>query len=171
MKKLIFLLFCVANIYAQPKNVEIEIIKQEISRYQKNVDMDSILVNKKVLPYEKGFLENFRVQADRIGMTQNEIEEIFGRGDEQPYKTCKARNWSKKSFENLKVIFYNGNDNAKNVRGKLRYQIGISKVLLRKDKKFAIVQLESMYTGWVVNIYKYTDQGWVFYKSVTLGYS
>ncbi|HLA56409.1 MAG TPA: hypothetical protein VK623_09930 [Flavobacterium sp.] len=172
MKTLYFTFCLISTIsFSQTKFDEKQILKQEVQNYQHDVDMDTILVNKMILPYEKDFITDFKFQAERTGMSKNEIENIFGKDGEKLFKACSAKYWKRKSFEGLKVIVHDEKNNKRNVRNKLSYEFGISKLLIREDKKFAIIQTQSSQMGGILNVYKYSDDGWVFYKSITISYS
>jgi len=167
---LLAILLNVAFLQGQTKNIEKEILKKEIIDYRNNLKTDTVLVAKETMVFLMD-MHDFRIQSKRVGMSESEIDEIFGKEGDDLYEKVhqKKQNWCSEYFGHLPATLYDiKKHKANEYNPKTAGLVGISKPLFRKDKKFALLQTFGEHSGQVLSIYKFVNGEWVSFKRVTL---
>lgn len=131
---------------------------------------DSVLVSKSVLKPE-GMKRLRTVAADSIA-TPSELLEIFGTEEEAVVYTPnidKGTVWPDDTFPEYKAVLFS---KAKYKNRKKEFaalassdMLFISRPMINKERTYAMVQTRSKKTGKKLSIYKYSSEGWTFYKS------
>lgn len=178
MKKLLFLFLALSfyNSKAQSTDQK-EILRQEIAKKRSQYSYststivnDSLVVAKKVLGYEKN-IEDLRFWLVNVKMlTEKDAKEIFGNNSKDfLLPSIDNAEWTNNSFPNNKIKFYKEDpDNKKSYQNFILHPICFSLPLVRKDRKYALLEIESENDGGVLCIYKLVGKKWELFKQMSL---
>jgi hypothetical protein len=159
-------------------SVEKQVLERELSVRNKNSDVlrkmigDSLLVHINIMPYQKSLTELKSTISASKELTKEEIDEIFGSEPDKNYNLPNhPKEWILKDFSGMLVTFYKGdNEIAKRKILEMYNVLSISVPVVRKDKKYALIQTSNEHEGGVLHIYKNTSKGWTLYKNIQLYY-
>lgn len=147
------------------------VFELEIARNTNNPQLtryigDSLLVDKDVLPnYTIDKLINMGLSSKSL--VKEEVGEIFGTKPAESFQLKHTTlKWQTRNFKKTIVKLYSDNDKNQNLN--FFGLLSISVPVIRKDKKYAIVQVENIQEGGLLRVYKKTPKGWVFYKTINL---
>jgi hypothetical protein len=179
LKKLLFLFLALSfyNCKAQSTDQK-EILRQEIAKKRSQYSYststivdDSLVVAKKVLGYEKNIEDMIFWLVNVQMLTENEAKEIFGNNSKDFLLPNVIENagWTNNSFPNNKIKFYKeDSDNKKSYQNFILHPIRFSFPLVRKDRKYALLEIESENDGGVLCIYKLVGKKWELFKQIPL---
>jgi len=177
MKNTFFYFLLVSQLfYPQVKKSDINsIYTNEIVKYHTQLnykDDEKVVISLAKITYEEYIFKSIKTFASDSGLSDTEINEIFGKNIYDLYNLKNKSNdkWCKNSFKNIEVELYDAEGKPKNIGFKSMQVMGISKVVVRKDQKYALVQTVSDANGGVLSIYKATENGWEFYKNIQIFY-
>lgn len=131
---------------------------------------DSLVIGQTVLEPERSMPELKQYLINTEKLSEAEANDIFGAGNTNMFPVAdKKEHWTAADFPGHKILFYN-DVLKKKLDGKfgMYNPLYFSPPVIRRDRKYAFIQVENSHEGGALHIYKCENEKWFFYKSVPL---
>jgi hypothetical protein len=147
---------------------ELEVSRNDNSTHLKRFVGDSLLVNRSILPYQKTFGEFKSWCIATKTLNEQEADEIFGSKPDKLFRLKHdGKEWTSQDFQRRIVSLFVESEPRQQNLGFFG-TLSISVPVIRKDKKYALIQVDNIQEGGLLRVYKKTSQGWIFYKTINL---